>query len=354
MAMNPFFEQFRPSIEDSIREFISKKRDDLSSVNIWGNDLMQRFSGFLGQGKMIRGGLVILSYLMYAGEVPEWIIKTASAVELIHSSLLIHDDIMDKDQVRRGKKTLYAQYQELGEREKYLDYSHFGESLGICAGDIGFFLAFETLSEVDIDPDKKAKIFSLWSKELTLVGLAQMQDVFFSISGMEPEEEEILDLYRYKTARYTFSLPMMTGALLAGQDNKTAIHLEKLGECIGIIFQIKDDEIGLFGDELEIGKPIGTDIEEGKKTIYSHYLLKSARGEDKKSVQHILLEKINTRSAIATLKKIAQKAQVQDKIKTKILELSGKAKQLIQSLNIDIKYRDILLDILEYNIYRER
>ena len=354
MTTNPFFQQYRPSIEDSIRDFIAKKREELSSINIWGNDLMQRFSGFLGQGKMIRGCLVILSYLMYEGKVPEWIIKTASAVELIHSSLLVHDDIMDRDHVRRGNKTLFAQYQELGERKKYHDSAHFGESLGICAGDIGFFLAFETLSEIDINPDLKVEIFGLWSKELTYVGLAQMQDVYFSISGMEPGEDEILDLYRFKTARYTFSLPLMTGAILAGKDNKTIAHLEKLGECIGIIFQIKDDEIGLFGDELEIGKPIGTDIEEGKKTIYSHYLIKSLHGEDKKLVQNILSKKINTKSAIADLKKMAQKAHVQDKIKKKIFELSEKAGQLIQSLNIEVKYRNILLDILEYNIYRER
>ncbi|HEB30197.1 MAG TPA: polyprenyl synthetase family protein [Spirochaetes bacterium] len=354
MTMNPFFEKYRASIEESIIAFLTKKKDELSSVNIWGEDLMRRFSGFAGQGKMIRGGLVILSYLMYKGNDPGWIVKTASAVELIHSSLLIHDDIMDRDYVRRGEKTLFAQYQELGENEKYHDPVHFGESFGICAGDIGFFLAFEILSEVDIYPEAKGKIFNLWSKELTLVGLAQMQDVYFSISNLEPGEDEILDLYRFKTARYTFSLPLMTGAILAGQDTKTALHLEKLGECIGIIFQIKDDELGLFGDEKEIGKPVGTDIEEGKKTIYSHYLLKSVRGEDRKSVQNILHQKINTKSALETLRDISQKAHVHDMIRKKILSLSEEAKQLIYGLNIEVKYREILLDILEYNINRER
>jgi geranylgeranyl diphosphate synthase type I len=354
MTMSSFFQQFRPCIEDSIREFIAKKKEELSSVNRWGDDLMERFSGFLGQGKMIRGGLVILSYLMYAGDSPEWIIKTASAVELIHSSLLVHDDIMDRDQVRRGKKTLFAQYQELGENNRYRTPDHFGKSFGICAGDIGFFLAFETLSEIDMHPEEKAAIFRLWSKELTHVGLAQMQDVYFSMSHTQPGEKEILDLYRYKTARYTFSLPLMTGSLLAGQDTKTVACLEELGECLGIIFQIKDDELGLFGDEQEIGKPIGTDIEEGKKTIFSHYLLESARGADRKSVQDILLKKANTAMALETLKKIALKAGVQDKIKNKILELSKNAERLIRSLNIEVKYRALLLDILEYNINRER
>jgi geranylgeranyl diphosphate synthase type I len=354
MIMNPFFEQFRASIEGSIKTFITKKKDELSSVNIWGEDLMRRFSSFTGHGKMIRGGLVILSYLMYKSDSPGWIIKTASAVELLHSSLLIHDDIMDRDHVRRGEKTLFAQYQELGENEKYHDPVHFGESFGICAGDIGFFLAFEILSEVDINPEARGKIFSLWSKELTLVGLAQMQDVYFSISNLEPEEDEILDLYRFKTARYTFSLPLMTGAILADQDTKTLLHLEKLGECIGIIFQIKDDELGLFGDEEEIGKPIGTDIEEGKKTIYSHYLLKIVRGEDRKSVQNILHQKINTKSSLETLRNITKKAYVHDMIRKKILSLSDDAKQLIHGLNVEVKYRKILLDILEYNINRDR
>ena len=354
MIMNPFFEQFRASIEGSLKSFIAKNKEDLTSINIWGEDLMRRFSGFTGQGKMIRGGLVILSYLMYRGDSPAWIVKTASAVELLHSSLLIHDDIMDRDYIRRGEKTLFAQYQELGENEKYNDPLHFGESFGICAGDIGFFLAFEILSEVDIDPEAKRKIFSLWSKELTLVGLAQMQDVYFSISNLEPGEDEILDLYRFKTARYTFSLPLMSGAILADQSVKTVMQLEKLGECIGIIFQIKDDELDLFGDEKEIGKPVGTDIEEGKKTIFSHYLLKIVRGEDRKTVQNILHKKINTKSSLKTVRDIAQKAHVHDVIRKKILSLSEEAKQLIRDLNVEEKYRKILMGILEYNINRER
>ena len=354
MSVNQFFEKCRSSIEGYVREFISCKKGELSAVNIWGKDLMGRFSGFITQGKMIRGGLVILSYLMFEKDTPGEVIKTAAAIELIHSSLLIHDDIMDRDHVRRGEKTIFSQYEELGKNEGHPDPGHFGVSFGICAGDIGFFIAFEIISELQLKPEIKEKICTLWSKELVYVGLAQMQDIYLSNCKADTEEDEILNLYRYKTARYTFSLPLMTGALLAGQDEKMILCLEKIGERMGIIFQIKDDELGLFGTEKEIGKPVGTDIEEGKKTLFSHYLLEMTSEEDKKIVEKILIQKQCNPEVIQTLRHIAEKSGVLEKILKKMLTLKDETQKLISSLDVEATHKNILLDILKYNIDRKK
>ena len=102
---------------------------------------------------------------MFKNEIPDWIIQTASAFELIHSALLIHDDIIDKDQIRRGSQTIFYQYKELGEKDKRQESYHFGESLGICAGDIGFFLAYELLSGLLAESKIKEDIF-LQKKEV--------------------------------------------------------------------------------------------------------------------------------------------------------------------------------------------
>lgn len=354
MSVNQFFEKFRSSIEEYIREFISVKKGGLSAVNIWGKDLMERFSGFITQGKLIRGGLVILSHMMFKKDIPREVIKTAAAIEFIHSSLLIHDDIMDRDHVRRGEKTIFSQYEELGKNEGHPDPGHFGVSFGICAGDIGFFIAFEIISELQLKPETKERVCALWSKELFNVGLAQMQDIYLSNCRADTGEDEILNLYRYKTARYTFSLPLMTGALLAGQDEKMILSLEKIGEHMGIIFQIKDDELGLFGTEKEIGKPVGTDIEEGKKTLFSHYLLKMTSEEDKKIVENVLNRKRCNPEVIQTLRRIAEKSGAHEKILNKILTLKDKTQKLISSLNVEATHKNILLDILKYNIDRKK
>ena len=352
--MNLFFQKYSNSIENYLKNFLLKRQIELSDINKWGKDLMERFADFSLHGKMIRGGLIILSYQMFTNDTPDLIIQIASALELIHSSLLIHDDIIDRDNIRRGKKTLFYQYKELGEHENHTDSYHFGESLGICAGDIGFFLAFEILSKLETTREIKEKVLSLWSKELTFVSLAQMQDCYFSISIKKAGEEEILNLYRYKTARYTFSLPLMTGAIAAGQDSKTILQLEKLGENLGIIFQIKDDEIGLFGNESEIGKPVGTDIKEGKKTLYSLYLSEITMDKYREKIRTIFNQKKITPSTLLCLREIAEKSGVRDKIHNKMLNLKEKAESLITSLSVDNVYKDVLSRMLQFNMERTR
>ena len=108
---------------------------------------------------------------------------------------------------------------------------HLGQSLGICAGDVGFFLAFEILSKLKIKGRIYREILRLFSQEISYVGLAQMMDVYYGASKGSISEQDILKLYLYKTGRYTFSLPLMTGALLAEQPKRT----------LSIIFDLRGD-----------------------------------------------------------------------------------------------------------------
>src|SRR5258708_9868215 len=126
---------------------------------------------------MLRGSLVLFLSECYTGKITEDAVRIASAMELFHSSLLIHDDIMDNDTQRRGYQTIFAQYQSLGEKKKLLDPRHFGESMGICTGDISFFLAFQLLSSIG-DSSIKQRIIDVYMNEMISVGLAQMQDVY--------------------------------------------------------------------------------------------------------------------------------------------------------------------------------
>jgi geranylgeranyl diphosphate synthase type I len=354
MEMDRFFQETKKSIAKHLEEFFHIKADELSQVNRWGRDLMMRFADFSIQGKMIRGGLIILSYRMFKHHTPPWVLDMAAAMEIAHTALLIHDDIMDRDRLRRGKKTIFYQYEELGEREKSSDPLHFGESLGMCAGDIGFFLAFELLSRQNNQHKLASRIFPLWSQELSGVGLAQMQDVYFSASYGTISEQDILDLYRFKTARYTFSLPLMTGALAAGQPHEMVTTLSELGECYGIMFQLRDDELGLYGDESIIGKPIGTDIKEGKKTLFAYYLLEKTDREFREQARAILSKKKINRSTLSDIREIVDKAGVRSRLEQKMQELKTQTSTIIDSLKVPLGYKDFLQQILHFNIERHK
>lgn len=359
--MKQFFNQYRKEIEGELHTFFKDRKNTLSSINPWGEDLLDRLQSFTVQGKMIRGGLNILSFLMFRTELARPVLQLAAAIELIHSSLLIHDDIMDRDLMRRGGPSLFHQYSLLAEEQGIEEAGHFGESFGICAGDIGFFLAFEILSKLDLDPGIRECIQVSWARTFTAVGLAQMQDMFLSGVQSEVGESAIIDLYRMKTARYTFSLPLATGATAAGEDVATIDALEQIGEHMGVAFQIKDDELDLFGRETETGKPVGTDMEEGKKTLYYLHLvhLLTTGGDRLSGREREVLRLLTQRRGIHSgtveeLRHIAEKHGIRAQVQRKMEELSGRAEELINVISAREEYRKVLLDVLRYNIERKR
>ena len=147
--MVDFLPEYNLSIFSNIDRFLGQKKVELSKVNSWGADLCTRLRDFTALGKMLRGKLVVLSYLMYSDSLDDAVLDAAAAIELFHSSLLIHDDIIDNDLLRRGYPTLFAQYQKLGEENYFIEPSSFGLSMGICAGDVGFMLSFDMLSRLN-------------------------------------------------------------------------------------------------------------------------------------------------------------------------------------------------------------
>jgi geranylgeranyl diphosphate synthase type I len=246
---------------------------------------LRRILEFCVRGKMIRGCLVFLgaeAARSSAGAAPE-IPLAAASMELFQAGLLVHDDIMDRDELRRGAPTIHARYAaEL--RERGIDEApHVGEALGICLGDICYFEAYAALARAlegafRADPARAGaagRIFALCSSVLSEVAVAQMTDVSWGSGREEVPEEEILAMYRGKTAHYSFSLPLCVGALCAGGPDLVGPFMA-LGERLGVLFQIRDDELGLFGQAEAIGKGRGSDLREGKKTLFRARLLAAA------------------------------------------------------------------------------
>lgn len=244
-----------------------------------GGDAQGRILEFCLRGKMIRGCLVYLG-AEAAGATQaaanDSLAACAAAMELFQAGLLAHDDIMDRDETRRGAPTLHALYAAASRNRGEADPAHVGEALGICLGDLCYFEAYALLARGAVGKAGAAELLALCSSVLGEVAVAQMDDVAWGASRAEPPQESILAMYRCKTARYSFSLPLAAGALLAG-DPELARRLGGLGESLGILFQLRDDELGLFGSPGTTGKGLGSDLREGKKTLFRARLLEAAR-----------------------------------------------------------------------------
>lgn len=344
----------KSDIQDYLTAFLERKKRELERVGEWGPDVSRRLEEFARRGKMLRGALVLLGADLFGRERDGEEVKVAAAVELMQSALLVHDDIMDRDEYRRGGESVYAQYGGLGRALGLPEPTHFGVSMGVCAGDVAIFSAFEILGTLKIGGRSLSSIMSLASKEMTYVGVAQMQDVYLGQSAGQVEEGDIYALYLYKTGRYTFSLPLMLGGLLAGAPNRTIDSLARLGERLGVLFQMKDDEIGLFGNTEQTGKPCGSDVAEGKKTLYHLQLLRAAGSTDRKRLTHILGSRSIGNDDISYVRRLVVELGIRDRLEEEMERLADEAHAVADGLgDVDVSVLGIVHELVDFNLKRQ-
>ena len=224
-------------------------------------------------GKKMRPALVVLSCEAVGGK-NEDAFKTAAAVELIHTFSLIHDDIMDKDDMRRGKPSVHAIW---------------GEPMAILAGDTIFSKAFESILETNTENVQPKRIMHAMSAAVdACVKLCEGQALDIGFEGkLDVKEDEYLNMIYKKTAAL-ISAATKAGALIGGGTEEQIDALAEYGRLIGMAFQIQDDYLDVVSDAEEIGKPVGSDIVKGKMTLMVVHALSKASDGDKERLIFIL------------------------------------------------------------------
>lgn len=318
-----------------------------------GGELMARILDYASRGKMLRGSLVHLGAALFGEAGAAGVAETAAAMELFQAGLLIHDDIMDRDDRRRGGPSVHAAYAAEAAAAFAEDPRHLGESLAICAGDVCFFEAIRLFSAVAGNSPAAAPLLSLVGGELSVVGLAQMADCRFGDLPAEPSEHEILAMYRGKTARYSFSMPLAAGATLAGRaDAREALF--RIGDLAGLAFQLRDDEIGLFGDAERTGKVTGSDIRENKKTLWRSRLLAAAGSEERKRLLAIYGNTEISAAEVEHVRHLTVALGVRADIVGWYGELVAEASGLARGLSgVDEASLDALLELVDWLVTRK-
>lgn len=352
MTYETYFRNARRRLLADLQALIGRKRDGLASLRPWGSDVLRRLLEFSRKGKLIRGGLVCLGYEMTGRRLSKAPVRAGTALELMQSALLIHDDIMDLDTVRRGAPSLHRQYAAMAGGGEIADPDHFGVSMGICAGEIAIFLAFEALAGLPGPCRRTAEAQRLFAAEFGLVGLGQMRDIQTGSSARLIKARQALELYRYKTARYSFALPLSMGWILAGGKPAVRPKLERLGETLGLIFQIKDDELGLFGDEAVLGKPVGSDIRQGKKTLLYLRLVEKADPAERRVLAGLFGRPDLTARDVEVVRRLARRHGVVDDIRATMGRYGRLAATSIRKLPVSARFREVLGTLLEFSLER--
>lgn len=257
------------NLKNILRDEINKYNLNLiDEENIYIKYLLEQFKDLNSDGKFIRGFLILLGHEIMSGKYQD-AIPLSLAFELFQTSVLIHDDIIDNATLRRGKKTIPVRYQE-----KYEDAKHLGDSLAICAGDIGFYKANELLIENYSNNKYLLKYFNdiiinTIRGEILDVVLPHIQKHgHFSDKCLE---KHVMDIYRLKTSWYSIVGPICVGMILGNANEKQIKEMEELAYNLGIAFQIKDDILGIYSDLVKDEKT-ASDISEFKQTILYSYV----------------------------------------------------------------------------------
>lgn len=295
----------------------------------------------LRDGKRIRPTLFIVGYLGFSKRQTPGLFRSSLATELLHDFLLIHDDIIDKSDTRRGKPSMHAGLNKY--LAKYPDLKFNGQDLSIVIGDIIYALAIDAFLSIDEDPKRKEKSLRQFIKATVSTGSGEFIEL---ISGLKPMEKitkaDIYKIYDYKTSHYTFSTPLACGAILAGAADKQTQKLIDCGIYLGRAFQIKDDLLGLFNSEKRIGKSILADLQEAKKTLIIWQAYNLSNSKTRSSIKKIMTKKKVNKADLIKIRQIVVESGSLQYANNEVSTLLQKAKNILKGCSIKNKYKQAL------------
>ncbi|MFQ6155659.1 polyprenyl synthetase family protein [Micrococcus luteus] len=234
--------------------------------------LWERIEECLQGGKRLRPQLVFHAYSAFGGTDVEACATLGAAVELLHGALVVHDDVIDRDFVRRGRTNLAGQYREDAAARGLPDAEarHLGASIAVIAGDLLLAGAFRLADRACRDEELAPRIADVLHSAVTDAAAGELDDVLMAHDA-ERTVEDVLAMEQLKTAAYSFAAPLRLGAILAGAPAERAEDVARVGLLVGTAYQVIDDVLGTFGDAGQTGKSVTSDLREGKLTVLTAY-----------------------------------------------------------------------------------
>jgi len=261
-------------------------------------------------GKRLRPYMVIRSCQILGGKSSTAIIA-ASAVEMVHNFTLVHDDIMDNDEMRHGVPTVHKK---------------FGMPIAILAGDVLFSKAFQIISESKLSPNANTHLISRLAKACVDVCEGQLLDIKMADEKRIPTEAEYITMIGKKTAAL-FDVSCAMGAICATNKPKDISNLSNFGRNLGIAFQITDDLIGVMGDPKVTKKPVGNDLREGKKSLPILMAIKLAKGKERKIILKAFGNSKISKNDLNKAVEVIRSLGIEEKVRNQALKYAEKSEK---------------------------
>lgn len=337
-----------PVIDRFITDFFEKKIS-LSEADFM-KEMYAAISEFcLRDGKRVRPLLLLNSYRGYRRGigVSGGIIGLASAVEIMHSFLLVQDDIIDRSELRRGKKSLHVLMADLhgGSTSNPL----IGTDIASVLADVIFSCAVEIISNAQVRLAYKNRFLEVFSRTYEMTAWGQILDSLNTMPcSIDPASDAPMRVSLMKTAYYTMVYPMVMGYVLSGgRNSREKQRIEEFGVPLGVAFQIRDDLLGVFGIQDETGKPNDSDIREGKFTLLVQNTVMTLSGSERERFINCFLKAEKERDDISYIRDSIVSSGAMESTIVRHRELIDDARRKIDGLAITGRSRDVLCGVIE-------
>lgn len=314
----------------------AKKVDRYLSSKLKGNPVQLYDAAsylIINGGKRLRPFLVIKSCEVLNGNLKN-AMPSASAVEMIHNFTLVHDDIMDNDEIRHGVPTVHKK---------------FGMPIAILAGDVLFSKAYQLISNSNLPAIATNEIVSKLAKACVDICEGQLLDIKMAESKKIPSQENYIKMIEKKTAAL-FDVSCSIGAICAKAKKKDISNLSSFGKNLGIAFQITDDLIGIMGDSKITKKPVGNDLREGKKSLPIVLAITKSKGTDKKKILKTFGNPSASKKEIGEAVEVIRALGIEKIVRKQALQYSEKAKKSLNTYSGLAKKE--LLNLLDFVVKR--
>jgi geranylgeranyl diphosphate synthase type I len=242
----------------------------------------------LDGGKRLRPAFCYWGHLAAGGTDSDALVRAAASLELLQACALVHDDVIDASDTRRGAPSVHRRFAGIHRSSGWQgDPEAFGSAAAILLGDLALIWADTMLAESGLPVDALQRALTVWDAMRVEVMCGQYLDVVEQARG-GGSVERALRVARFKSAKYTVERPLHLGATLAGAHDDLVQVLSDYGLPIGEAFQLRDDVLGVYGDPAETGKPAGDDLREGKRTVLVAFAFEAANETQRETLRRLL------------------------------------------------------------------
>ena len=340
----------RPRVDRVLDEHLRRQRTVLGAQSPELLPLIDAATELLAGGKRLRAAFCYWAWRGAGAADEEAIIHAASCLELFHAAALIHDDLIDGSDTRRGKPSVHRRFAGVHEQNRWHgDPSRFGNAAAVLLGDLCLGWSDELLNTCGLSEAALRRGRPVFERMRTELIGGQFLDVLEQASGaLDPagQAERARRVIQHKSARYSVERPLLLGAGLAGASRQLLASYSAYGLPLGEAFQLRDDVLGVFGDPERTGKPAGDDLREGKRTLLVAFALEGASPRHVEAVETLLGDPLLDEAGVEVLRGIIVDTGALERVELLVEDLVASATAALADAPVVGEARDALAELI--------